>query len=72
MNLKNNNQHFLYRPTSIGQQGKLLVFLCGGNGTAATCKNVFPVAAQQGYHVIGLTYPTGWTSAEANPRALDR
>jgi hypothetical protein len=54
-----NNQHFLYRPASTGQQGKLLLFPCGGNGTAATCKNVFPIAAQQGYHVIGLTYPTG-------------
>ena len=53
------NEHFLYLPTSTGQHGKLLLFLCGGDGIAATCKNVFPIAAQQGYHVIGLTYPTG-------------
>lgn len=54
-----NQKHFLYRPTATAQYGKLLIFLCGGSGVAATCKNVFPVAAQQGYHVIGLTYPSG-------------
>jgi HYR domain-containing protein len=51
-----NTDHFLYLPPKITETGKLLVFLCGGKGRADVCKNVFPVAAQQGYHVIGLTY----------------
>jgi hypothetical protein len=54
-----NGEHFLYLPSSSEptSQGKLLVFLCGGKGSASVCENVFPVAAQQGYHVIGLAYP---------------
>src|ERR1700752_109664 len=54
-----NKEHYLYVPTSPEKDGKLLLFLCGGKGPAPFCENVYPVAAQQGYHVIGLTYPTG-------------
>lgn len=53
----NNRVHYLYVPDDITPDGKLLVFLCGGNGTAEPCLSVFEVAAEQGYHVIGLTYP---------------
>lgn len=55
-----NAKHYLYLPTSSEKDGKLLLFLCGGGGSARFCENVYPVAAQQGYHVIGLTYPTGF------------
>ncbi len=73
--LANNHEHFLYLPSSSAQtsQGKLLVFLCGGTGTARTCENVLPVAAQQGYHVIGLTYPAGKTNGcGGEPTRRDR
>jgi hypothetical protein len=56
-----NGDHFLYLPTTV-PEGKLLLFLCGGDGNAGGCKNVYPVAAEQGYHVIGLTYPAGHTN----------
>lgn len=58
-----NDDHFLYLPTSpsaSNTSGKLLVFLGGGNGSARAShqfENLYPVAAGQGYHVIGLTYP---------------
>jgi hypothetical protein len=58
-NLAPNGEHFLYLPSDSKQEGKLLVFLCGGKGGAGLCENIAPVAARQGYHVIGLTYPTG-------------
>jgi hypothetical protein len=53
----NNDWHQLYLPPKLTDEGKLLVFLCGGHGKAEPCENVFPVAARQGYHVVGLTYP---------------
>lgn len=57
--------HFLYLPTSPSTEktsGKLLVFLGGGAGSADAAglyADFYPVAAAQGYHVIGLTYPGG-------------
>ncbi|MFL6333372.1 MAG: BPSS1187 family protein [Pyrinomonadaceae bacterium] len=54
-----NSNHFLLLPLNSKQEGKLLVFLGGGNGDAAGPNNVYPVAARQGYHVIALTYPAG-------------
>ena len=54
-----NKNHFLLLPLNSKQEGKLLVFLPGDNGNAAGPKNVYPVAARQGYHVIALTYPAG-------------
>jgi len=64
--LANDSEHYLYLPTSPGKNGKLLLFLCGGHGSASTCENVYPVAAGQGYHVIGLTYPTGLDGCGGN------
>jgi hypothetical protein len=68
-----NIEHYLYLPPLLTDTGKLLVFLAGGNGSArgggeGWCSasplsmNIYPVAARQGYHVIGLTYP----AAKAN------
>ena len=52
-----NKPHYLYLPHSWTNEGKLLVFFGGGNGNAGACEDVCPIAAQQGYHVIALTYP---------------
>lgn len=57
-----NIEHYLYLPPFLTESGKLLVYLAGGNGSARGGVNVYPVAARQGYHVIGLTYP----AAQAN------
>jgi len=56
--------HYLLLPPTITNEGKLLVFLCGGDGHAEPCQNVFPVAAELGYHVIGLTYPNDLDSCK--------
>jgi hypothetical protein len=61
-----NKNHFLLLPLNSMQEGKLLVFLPGDNGNAAGPKNVYPVAARQGYHVIALTYPAGKIGACVN------
>jgi hypothetical protein len=57
-----NIEHYLYLPPLLTDTGKLLVFLGGGNGSARGPQNIYPVAATQGYRVIGLTYP----AAQAN------
>ncbi len=64
--LANNGEHYLSFPETLEQEGKLLLFLCGGKGTAEFCKNVYPVAARQGYHVVGLTYPVGFDQCNNN------
>ena len=64
--LANNNEHYLSLPETLEHEGKLLLFLCGGNGNAKWCENVFPVAARQGYHVVGLTYPVGFEQCDKN------
>jgi hypothetical protein len=57
-----NVPHFLYVPANSKQEGKLLVVLGGGNGGAKGPENIQRVAAQLGYHVIGLTYHAGHTN----------
>ena len=59
----NNTKHYLYRPSTWTPEGKLFVLLGGGDGNAKGITTALgPVAVQQGYHVIGLSYP----SAPAN------
>lgn len=61
-----NHEHFFYLPPAAAiNRGKLLVFLGGGNGSARAgglFENLYPVAARQGYYVLGLTYPAGETN----------
>ncbi|HEY2973141.1 MAG TPA: HYR domain-containing protein [Pyrinomonadaceae bacterium] len=53
-----NEEHLLYLPTMLTNTGKLLVFLNGDDGSATRTNGVPVVAAERGYHVIQLTYPT--------------
>ena len=52
-----NVEHRFYLPPVSTDTSKLLVFLGGGNGGSKGGEYIGPVAAQQGYHVISLTYP---------------
>ena len=62
----NNHEHFFYLPPQLTNTGKLLIIFGGSEGNAEGLSTVLgPVAAQRGYHVIGLTYP----AAAANPCA---
>jgi hypothetical protein len=56
----NNNEHYLYLPQSqyATPKSKLLVILGGSDGNArGISTDLNAVATQQGYYVIGLTYP---------------
>jgi hypothetical protein len=59
--LGNNNKHYLFRPSSSTDNSMLLVLLGGGDGSAPNPADTsfYKVAATQGYHVLGLTYPAG-------------
>ena len=65
-NYANNNAHYLYLPPLRTETGKLLVIFGGGKGNAkGIAGDIGPFAAQRGYNVIALAYP----SAPANPCA---
>jgi hypothetical protein len=63
----NDSLHYLYVPSTSSGDSMLLVLLGGGDGTAPDASDgfsdIYQVAASQGYHVIGLTYPAGHTNS---------
>src|SRR5215203_3521058 len=61
-----NEEHLLYLPPQRTNTGKLLVFLNGDDGSAGRANGVPAVAAERGYHVIQLTYPTAKANGCAN------
>jgi hypothetical protein len=62
--LGNNDWHYFFRPSSSTDSSMLLVLLGGGGGSAPNPDDTsfYAVAATQGYHVLGLTYPAGKTN----------
>jgi hypothetical protein len=50
--------HGVYFNPSVKTKNKLLVFLPGTNGTGMGGKTFSQVAANEGFHVISLSYPT--------------
>jgi hypothetical protein len=66
--IANDNPHFFFLPsTTFSDNSMLLLLLGGGDGTAPDASgrflDIYQVAASQGYHVIGLTYPAGHTNS---------
>jgi hypothetical protein len=65
--LANDKPHYFYYPSSSTDDSILLLLVGGGSGTAPPAddgfSDIYEVAAKQGYHVIGLTYPAGDTNS---------
>jgi pimeloyl-ACP methyl ester carboxylesterase len=79
-----NSPHFIYVDRDIvvennsrlpSDRHQLLVFLAGTNGTGGGATAFCSLAAELGYHVINLTYPTGIAASictsDADPKAFE-
>jgi len=53
----NDSDHHLYTPASPGPNPKLVIFFHGAGDVPAMYTDFLHVAADQGYYVIGLSYP---------------
>ncbi len=53
--------HVVYYDPSIPHRQQLFVFLPGSFGQPRRCQHLLRIAAQLGFHVIGLRYPNSWT-----------
>lgn len=55
---RNSSPYFVYQPKKgVKAKGKLVIFLHGSGGAPAGYTTIMQVAAAQGFHVIGLSYP---------------
>lgn len=52
-------RHFAYIDPAVKRRDQLFLFLTGTHGTGADCADLNAVAAENGYHVLSLTYRTG-------------
>lgn len=52
-----NNNHFVYTNPDVAQKNKLFLFFPGTNGVPIAYRKILKLAANLGYHAIGLTYP---------------
>ncbi|MFN3916461.1 MAG: BPSS1187 family protein [Flavobacteriales bacterium] len=54
-----NANHYIYINTSVLPKNKLFLFFPGSGGTPYGYREVLKLAANLGYHSVGLTYPNG-------------
>ncbi|MFP9118329.1 T9SS type A sorting domain-containing protein [Flavobacterium sp. RNTU_13] len=52
-----NNYHFVYTNPNAARKNKLFLFFLGTGGVPAGYRQILKLAANLGYHAIGLTYP---------------
>ena len=56
-----NNDHYIYGNAATSKQDRLVVFFSGSYAPPADYTEFMKTSAQQGYHTIGLSYPSAWT-----------
>lgn len=52
-----NNYHFIYTNPNVAQKNKVFLFFPGTGGVPYAYRQILKLAANLGYHAIGLTYP---------------